>query len=181
MFQLRNTHTHTHTHTHVHRQTQNTHTHTRIYIYVYMYIQPVYMHVTIFNPAIWNFETSKQKHLLKLSRLRSTAPISKDPLGPCVTGYMQASIRWKTGQPSENVRAVDGTGVCMNAQNNQKNHLGSESSLSFLQLLNHILDFNWRSFSIMLNLSSMGKAVEEWCQYHCFLGLMWTRVRGTKH
>jgi hypothetical protein len=85
-----------------------THTHTQTYIYIYIYIYT------------WNFETSKQKHLLKLSRLRSTAPISKDPLGSCVTGYTQISIRWKTGQPSENVRAVDGTGVRKDAQNNQK-------------------------------------------------------------
>jgi hypothetical protein len=113
------------------------------------------MQVTIFNPATWNFETSKQKHLLKLSRLRSTAPISKDPLGSCVTGYTQGSIQWKTGQPSENVKAVDGTGVRRDAQNNQKDHL---DSLSFLQLLNHMLDFNRRSFSIVLNLSSMAKS-----------------------
>ena len=116
------------------------------------------MQVTIFNPAAWNFVTSKQKHLLKLSRLRSTAPISKDPLGSCVTGYTQATILWKTGQPSENVQAVDGTGFRRDAQNNQNDHLDSESSLSFLQLLNHMSDFNRRSFTIVLSLSSMGES-----------------------
>jgi hypothetical protein len=131
---------------------RNIRTHTHIYT------QTVYMQVTIFNPPTWNFETSKQKHLLKLSRLRSTAPISKDPLGSCVTGYTQGSIQWKTGQQSENVKAVDGTGVRRVAQNNQKDLLDSDSSLSFLQLLNHMLDFNRRSFSIVLNLSSMGKS-----------------------
>ena len=52
---------------------------------------------------------------------------------------------------------MDGTGVRRDAQNNQKDSFGSESSLSFLQLLEHMLDFNRRSFSIVLNLSSMGE------------------------
>jgi hypothetical protein len=39
------------------------------------------LYITIFAVAIWNLETSEQKYILKLSRLRSTDPFSKDPLG----------------------------------------------------------------------------------------------------
>jgi len=45
------------------------------------------LYITTFAVAIWNLETSEQKYILKLSRLRSTDPFSKDPLGLCVTGY----------------------------------------------------------------------------------------------
>jgi len=53
---------------------------------------------------------------------------------------------------------VDGTGFRRDAQNNQNDHLDSESSLSFRQLLNHMSDFNRRSFTIVLSLSSMGES-----------------------
>ena len=50
-------------------------------------------------------------------------------------------------------------GFHRDAQNNQKDQSDLESSLSFLQLLNHMLDFNRRLFNVVLNLSSMEKSV----------------------